>query len=249
MVKFKSDGYMVFFRTIEVMGREFDVTNPGVNTFSIAFFRKKFTISWQKTVKILQFFDKKGRIKVLFGKEDGLETITLNCPKLLELCDEYTQRALTKLSGQTPDTIGTNSVTEEERDSSGVPSPSSSPTPPSKSKSPRGTSTRSSGDEQAGFDQFWSSYPRKVGKTAALKAWKRLKPNLELLQIILGAVDAQARSLGWTKDGGQFIPYPATWLNGRRWDDEITVNPLDGKVSEVTKRTIRNLENWRPPDD
>jgi hypothetical protein len=24
----------------------------------------------------------------------------------------------------------------------------------------------------------------------------------------------------WTKDGGQFIPMPATWLNGRRWEDE-----------------------------
>jgi len=84
---------------------------------------------------------------------------------------------------------------------------------------------------------------------AALKAWKKLKPDLELLQTILGAVDAQARSPGWLKDGGQFIPLPATWLNGRRWDDEMTIDPLDGVVSEITKKNIRTLTKWRPPND
>ena len=27
------------------------------------------------------------------------------------------------------------------------------------------------------------------------------------------------------KEGGQFIPYPATWINGRRWEDEVTEPP------------------------
>jgi hypothetical protein len=27
-------------------------------------------------------------------------------------------------------------------------------------------------------------------------------------------------SAEWTKDGGQFIPHPATWLNQKRWEDE-----------------------------
>ena len=40
------------------------------------------------------------------------------------------------------------------------------------------------------------------------------------VQTLLDAVEAQKRSPQWTRDGGQFIPYPATWLNQRRWEDE-----------------------------
>lgn len=36
---------------------------------------------------------------------------------------------------------------------------------------------------------------------------------------ILAAVQAAKRSDQWTKDGGQFIPHPATWINQGRWDD------------------------------
>jgi hypothetical protein len=27
-------------------------------------------------------------------------------------------------------------------------------------------------------------------------------------------------SADWTKNNGQYIPLPATYLNGRRWEDE-----------------------------
>ncbi len=70
-----------------------------------------------------------------------------------------------------------------------------------------------------GFDEFWKAYPKKVAKTQALKAWSKLKPNAELQQVILNALERQKQSVQWLKDNGQFIPYPATWLNGRRWED------------------------------
>lgn len=70
-----------------------------------------------------------------------------------------------------------------------------------------------------GFEKFWKAYPKKVAKTQALKAWSKLKPNAELQQIILNALERQKQSAQWQKDNGQFIPYPATWLNGRRWED------------------------------
>ena len=34
------------------------------------------------------------------------------------------------------------------------------------------------------------------------------------------ALEVQKQSQQWRKDGGQYIPMPATWLNGRRWEDE-----------------------------
>lgn len=68
-----------------------------------------------------------------------------------------------------------------------------------------------------GFSEFWQDYPRKVGKGAARKAWRRLKPPLGA---ILVALAWQRRSPDWQKDGGQYIPHPATYLNETRWEDE-----------------------------
>jgi len=40
---------------------------------------------------------------------------------------------------------------------------------------------------------------------------------------MIAAVKDQAETEVWTKEGGKFIPHPATWINGRRWEDEIKV--------------------------
>lgn len=72
------------------------------------------------------------------------------------------------------------------------------------------------------FDRFWVAYPRHQGKEAARKAWEKLNPDAALLEIMLSALERQRASDQWRRDGGQFIPYPATWLNGRRWEDEPT---------------------------
>lgn len=73
--------------------------------------------------------------------------------------------------------------------------------------------------EKPGFSAFWAAYPRKDGKKDALKAWNRLAPGAGELEEILSALGRQRASPQWTKEGGQFIPLPATWLNGRRWED------------------------------
>jgi hypothetical protein len=76
-------------------------------------------------------------------------------------------------------------------------------------------------DIQPLFEQFYSKYPKKQGKAVALKAFTALAPNDELLGTILSALDVHAKTEQWTKDGGKFIPLPATWLRGMRWEDEI----------------------------
>lgn len=71
------------------------------------------------------------------------------------------------------------------------------------------------------FVLFWQAYPKKTGKGAAEKSFTRQKVDDTLLQIILKAIEAQKQSEQWQKNGGQFIPNPATWLNQKRWEDEM----------------------------
>ncbi len=72
------------------------------------------------------------------------------------------------------------------------------------------------------FNEFWQLYPKKRAKANALKIWLKLKPSDELFKQILSAVKTQSNSEDWLKEKGKYIPYPTTWLNGERWEDEIT---------------------------
>ncbi len=72
---------------------------------------------------------------------------------------------------------------------------------------------------QQSFKQFWTLYPKKIGKKAAMKAWDKAKDKPPI-EIILQKLSEQIKSEQWKKENGQFIPLPATWLNQGRWDDE-----------------------------
>jgi len=75
------------------------------------------------------------------------------------------------------------------------------------------------------FEQFWTHYPKKIGKKEALRAWEKAKDKPLIGAILLILVMAKA-SDQWTKDNGQFIPNPATWINQGRWADEPIKKPL-----------------------
>lgn len=85
----------------------------------------------------------------------------------------------------------------------------------------KGKEGKDDASRDALFESFWKAYPRKVGKDEARKAFDKRKPTPELLNALLAAIEVQRQSLPWLKDGGQFIPHPATWLNQGRWQDEI----------------------------
>ncbi len=77
----------------------------------------------------------------------------------------------------------------------------------------------------ARFEEFYSSYPKKRNRGDAEKAWRGLKPDVELLCKMLEAVAWQVHTYDWVKEGGQFIPLPGTWLRGKRWLDEPPAKP------------------------
>lgn len=72
-----------------------------------------------------------------------------------------------------------------------------------------------------GFDQFYQAYPRHVGRAVAEKVWIKLHPDAALQGVLLNAIERQKATEQWQSGNGQFIPHPATWLNGKRWNDEI----------------------------
>jgi hypothetical protein len=92
----------------------------------------------------------------------------------------------------------------------------------------------------AEFEQFWDAYPRHVGKQAAAKVFAKLAPDDELLGMMLAAVKRQRQSEQWLRDGGQYVPHAATWLNGRRWEDEI---PLAASQPHETGRTASGTDS------
>jgi len=73
------------------------------------------------------------------------------------------------------------------------------------------------------FDKFYQNYPKKIGKPKALQAFKKINPDDQLLNEMLQKLEIQKNSSQWLKDGGEFIPHPSTWLNNRRWEDEVSV--------------------------
>ena len=78
---------------------------------------------------------------------------------------------------------------------------------------------------EARFQAFWGVYPRKDAKSKAKEAWAKLERmcevDTELMGAILAAVTVYQRTEQWQREGGRYIPMAATWLNQRRWEDEI----------------------------
>jgi hypothetical protein len=86
------------------------------------------------------------------------------------------------------------------------------------------------------FDEFWKAYPRHVDKQKARKAWAKLRP--PPLKAILDALTWQRELPDWRKDHGDFVPYPATYLNGRRWEDERPPDPLTTLVARLEAKGL-----------
>lgn len=81
-------------------------------------------------------------------------------------------------------------------------------------------------DTSGHFDIFWGAYPRKVKPDRTKKAWQKLNPSPELFKTLMQSLEKQKLSEDWTRDRGKYIPHPSTWLNDKRWEDEIE-SPAD----------------------
>lgn len=70
------------------------------------------------------------------------------------------------------------------------------------------------------FTAFWDSYPKKKDKANAVKAFRKVCKTEEDYNTIMSGLMNQ---IPLWKDP-QYIPYPATWLNGKRWEDDLSTD-------------------------
>ncbi len=80
----------------------------------------------------------------------------------------------------------------------------------------------------AQFDAWYVLYPRKVARKAAEKAWSRVATSPEVIEQIMAGLKAQLPAM--LAQERKFVPYPATWLNQKRFDDEIDTAKIRPRV-------------------
>ena len=86
------------------------------------------------------------------------------------------------------------------------------------------------------FDAFWTIYPKKRGKGKAEESFAKKVTSQLTYDAVMAGLKKHLGCDDWEKDGGQFIPNPATWLNQRRWEDEPAVVPRDIQKRPGTSR-------------
>ena len=105
------------------------------------------------------------------------------------------------------------------------------------------------------FDEFYKLYPRKVGRFMANKSFKKLSRRDKML-----AYDGLLNYIGFwehNKTEKQFIPHPSTWLNQRRWEDELDLpksakeksKDIRSEVIQYRKKQKELLDNSADTDD
>lgn len=86
------------------------------------------------------------------------------------------------------------------------------------------------------FEKFWLAFPKegRKAKGTAFTSWQKKLKAYERAKC-LPAIEAQVLANHFTnQDGKTFIPHASTWLNGKRWDDEISgTAPVQPKTIKI----------------
>jgi hypothetical protein len=206
-LKYGAQGYGIYWYCLELIARNVEKHNL---TFELEhdaeLIADDFKLSTELTQHIMTFMVEIG----LFENTNGI----ISCLKMASRTDEYTQKLLQSVK-KTPDNIervsGQNprmSVLIEQNRIDEI-------------RLDKKIKPLRSNDLDDGFEQFWQTYPKKVGREAARKSWIKSKLNVD---DVLKALEWQKESDQWQKSDGQFIPNPATYLNQGRWQDEQPIS-------------------------
>ena len=102
------------------------------------------------------------------------------------------------------------------------------------------------------FVAFWDAYPKGHGsKLNALKAWMKHNPSQELTDVIMRVLETHKKSNRWQKQDGEFIPHASTWINSKRWEEELeparqqrTQAPSNRFINSTGVRDFSDLVEW-----
>jgi len=195
MDEFGHTGYVVWFGLIETIAKENGNEITGKLSVKPAYLRRKLRSSQAKLREVFEYCRGFGKLSVTFSEK----VWEFELPKMLEIKDNYTkdlQATGKKLSNHKE--VEVEKEVEKER------------------KKER------KNKEHTNFNVFYSKYPKKVGRASAEKSFNKINPDENLLRSMLVSLMEQKKSAQWNKDNGEYIPNPSTWLNQKRWEDEIT---------------------------
>lgn len=211
----KADGYLVFFGILEIYAREFKTDSGWMLHTSTHYLKTKLHIYHANRLSIIL-----QSINDLFQWSVNLDgdNITIKIDKFRKYLDESTLKKLRqaeKKSGAVPESIPKKVATEVEVE-----------VEVDKNK----TKKKVSGCQYSEtFLKFWNAYPKKKSKGQAWRAWMKSNGQMPDIDTLIKILDDMKQTKDWLKNGGDFIPYPATWINSVGWEDEI-----DGKLTKPT---------------
>lgn len=84
------------------------------------------------------------------------------------------------------------------------------------------TNISSKNDILAEFETLWKMYPRKQGKTKALKAYQKAIKDGVSFETVEQGIKAYCEYIKKNKVKGEYIKHGSTWFNGYCWNDEYT---------------------------
>jgi len=99
------------------------------------------------------------------------------------------------------------------------------------------------------FELFWSVYPNKKSKKTAFEKFKRIDFKKTSFESIMISLEKQKQSDDWTKNGGQYVPMPQTWIFNERWTDEIQAPVQQQNHTDVNAYWTDQLQAQEPVTD
>lgn len=91
------------------------------------------------------------------------------------------------------------------------------------------------------FEKFWKLYPRKVNKFKTEEWFKKNNPGDKLFDVMMKRLQRYNLSEEWAKENGKYIPYPTTWLNQKRWEDDVELKNMFKSNSQTY---VKYSEEW-----
>ena len=213
--RFGHFGYAAYFMLIEVLDRH---GTGDILTISRKALAKKLRCKPKSLGNVLGMFRESGRVRL----EDSGEILTIEIPKFRKRQSKLKSKVRSMFPQCSP-----NVPQEGEGEGEGDKKEKEKKQPLAQ---PSTKATQREDPQE--FVEWWEAYPSKVGRLAAVKIWKKQVQGKVELSKMLSILEKQKASDQWQKEGGQFIPNPATYLNQGRWDDEVS-NAKSGNSGRI----------------
>ena len=96
-------------------------------------------------------------------------------------------------------------------------------------------------EDEKMFLEFWTAYPKKVDKKGSERAFKNIKKLKSVFPEIMSALEIQKQSEQWSKNNGQFIPNPTTYIHQERWTAVTETDEIQTKINETVKQNYESF--------